>query len=153
MYALVEDVHGHLTLRRLLPWHRLLARCLAPSLDRRLAEGGRPEAAITLAARATQMTSIRYRRQLAASLRVVAAPGVAHPAIASRVPVVAGRTGRSAPDLAELAGRLTRPGPVPARGVAMVSQLLADGGGPLYRPACRDELVAIIERAGQALTT
>jgi hypothetical protein len=34
----------------------------------------------------------------------------------------------------------------------MVSQLLADGGGPLYRPACRDDLAAIIEQAEQALT-
>jgi hypothetical protein len=34
----------------------------------------------------------------------------------------------------------------------MVSQLLADGRGPLYREACRDDLGAIIERAAQALT-
>jgi hypothetical protein len=33
----------------------------------------------------------------------------------------------------------------------MVSQLLADGGGPLYRAASRDDLIAIIERASQAL--
>jgi hypothetical protein len=33
-----------------------------------------------------------------------------------------------------------------------VSQLLADGGGPLYRAGTRDDLGAIIERASQALT-
>ena len=41
--------------------------------------------------------------------------------------------------------------PVPVRGVAMLSQLLADGTGPLYREASRDDLSAIIERAAQAL--
>jgi len=34
----------------------------------------------------------------------------------------------------------------------MVSLLLADGMGPLYREARRDDLGAIIERATQALT-
>ena len=33
----------------------------------------------------------------------------------------------------------------------MVSQLLTDGGGPLYRVGSRDDLDAIIERASQAL--
>ena len=33
----------------------------------------------------------------------------------------------------------------------MVSQLLTDGGGPLYRAGSRDNLDAIIERASQAL--
>jgi hypothetical protein len=34
----------------------------------------------------------------------------------------------------------------------MVSQLLADGGGPLYRAGARDDLDTIIKRAAQALT-
>ena len=34
----------------------------------------------------------------------------------------------------------------------MVNQLLADGGGPLYRAGARDDLDAIIERASLALT-
>jgi hypothetical protein len=34
----------------------------------------------------------------------------------------------------------------------MVSQMLADGSGPLYRAGARDDLNAIIERAAQALT-
>ena len=44
MHVLLDDDLGRLTVRRLRPWHRLLARCLAPSLDRRLADGARPEA-------------------------------------------------------------------------------------------------------------
>ena len=41
---------------------------------------------------------------------------------------------------------------MPARGVALVSQLLADGGGPLYRTGGRDDLNTVIERASRALT-
>jgi len=35
--------------------------------------------------------------------------------------------------------------------MAMVSQLLADGTGPLYREACRDDLADIIEKAARTL--
>jgi hypothetical protein len=34
----------------------------------------------------------------------------------------------------------------------MVSQLMADGGGPLYRAGARDDLDEIIERVAHALT-
>jgi hypothetical protein len=54
--------------------------------------------------------------------------------------------------LARLAGYLTAPGPVPAQGVAIISQLLADGTGPLYREACADDLSDIIENATRAFT-
>src|SRR6201996_5974220 len=40
MHILLDDDLGRLTVQRLRPWHRLLARCLAPRLDRRAAEGG-----------------------------------------------------------------------------------------------------------------
>jgi hypothetical protein len=33
----------------------------------------------------------------------------------------------------------------------MVNQLLTDGGGPLYRKACRDDLAVIAEQATRAL--
>ena len=78
------------------------------------------------------------------------------PARAARpphVPIRRDRVGRSASELAELAAHLVQPGPVPARGVAMVYQLLTDGGGPLYRRACRDDLTALVEQATQALTS
>ena len=116
MQILIDDDLGRLTLRRLWPWHRLLARCLAPSLDRQLADGV--------------------------------------PAGDERGP---GRTGHG-PDLGQVPpwpGRepAADAGGVhlPAQGVAMVSQLLADGGGPLYRAGGRDDLDSIIERAAQAL--
>ncbi len=69
-----------------------------------------------------------------------------------RVPLGRARIGRVASELTELAGQLARPGPAPVQGVAIVSQLLADGTGPLYHEACRDDLAAIIERATRALT-
>ena len=165
MHVLIDDDLGRLTLRRLWPWHRLLARCLAPSLDQQLADGVRPEASAALAARAMVLTSVRYRCGLAASLRrMLAASASPHarprPMAAARsagaarqphVPLRRDQIAGSASELDGLARSLAGPSPVPAQGVAMVSQLLADGGGPLYRAGGRDDLDSIIERAAQAL--
>ena len=150
-------------LKRLWPWHQILARGQAARLDRELAQGASPEASASLAARATRLTSTEFRRDLAASLRrIMAAAG--EPALAAdarvplgsarpvRVPLRTSRVSRSAPLLAELASRLLEPGPVPVRGVAIVARLLADGAGPLYREAARDDLGAVAERAALALT-
>lgn len=175
MHVLLEDDAGRLTLRRLRPWNRMMARFLAARLDRELAEGASPEATPDLAARAIRLTSTEFRRDLAASLqRILAAAGI--PAVQARartgagpalpavvnpplgaarqphIPVQRTRVSRSAPALTELAGYLIQPGPVPVRGVAMVSQLLADGAGPLYRKASHDDLAALVHRAVQALT-
>jgi hypothetical protein len=165
MQVLLDDDLGRLTLRRVRPWHRLLALGLATRLDRQLADGARPETNAVLAARAMVLTSVRYRRGLAASLRrilvasvspqtrprLMAASRSAGPARQPHVPLRRDQIARSAPALTGLAGSLVTQGPVPARGVAMVSQLLADGGGPLYRADGRDDLDVIIERASQAL--
>jgi hypothetical protein len=67
------------------------------------------------------------------------------------VPLRRDQIARSAAGLAGLAGYLAEQDPLPARGVAMVSQLLADAGGPLYRAGSRDDLNVIIEQASQAL--
>ena len=167
MYVLIEDDRAGLALLRLRPWHQVLARFQAGRLDRELAEGASPEASAALAARAMRLTSLNYRRDLAASLRriVVAtgepaavrsvlvgapkSPGAAHP---PRVPLRQARISQSARLLAELASRLAAPGPVPVRGVAIVTRLLSEGTGPLYREASRDDLSLIAERAAQALT-
>jgi len=176
---------GRWTLRRLRPWHRVLARSRGARLDRELPGGMSQEASATLAARAIRLTSTGFRRELAASLqRILAAgeppavlrsqmpatcpsyadgaamadraeagypartraraahpPSVAAPAWATaarppRIPLRLERVSQSAPLLAELASRLAEPGPVPVKGVAIVSQLLADGTDPLYRAAC-----------------
>ena len=159
--VLLHDDLDRLTLRRLRPWHRMAARCRAPRLDRELAGGTSPEASASLAARAMRLTSMRFRHDLAASVqRILVAAGqppavLPSPPVAGHpphVPICRAQISQSAPLLAELAGHLAGPGPVPVRGVAMVSQLLADGTGPLYHQACRDDLAAIVERATRALT-
>jgi hypothetical protein len=70
----------------------------------------------------------------------------------SRLPLARARIRKSAGPLAALAGSLAVPGPVSAQGVAMVSQLLADGAGPLYRKASVDDLGDLIDKATRALT-
>ena len=70
----------------------------------------------------------------------------------ARLPLARARIRQLAGPLAALAGHLAAPGPVPAQGVAMVSQLLADGAGPLYRQASVDDLGDLIDKATRALT-
>jgi hypothetical protein len=166
MHVLLDDELGRLTIRRLRPWHRWLARGLAARLDRQLADGAPAEASAILAARAMYLTSVEFRRGLAASLRRIlatagATPPGARPRLAAGpsatfarqpfLPLRRDRIARSAPELAGLAGFLAEQGPVPAQGVAIVSQLLSDGGGPLYHVGSRDDLDTVIERAAQAL--
>ena len=107
-----------------------------------------------------QLTSVKVRRDLAASVqRILAVAGhpaqvTPAPAVAvhlSRLPLRRARISQSAVPLASLAGYLTAPGPVPVHGVAIISQLLADGTGPLYRHGCADDLSDIIENATRAL--
>jgi hypothetical protein len=160
MFVLVEDDLGRLMLRRIRPWHRLLASCLASRLDCALASGASPETSVRLAWRAARLTSGRYRRDLATSLWRIAAtageartPGVyplasARPITALLVRSSAARFGEELGDLAE---SLVAPGPVAVRGVAMVNQLIADGAGPLYRHGGDDELHAVIRRAAKEL--
>ena len=181
MHVLLDDDRGQLTVKRIWPWHQILSRIQAARLDRALAAGTSPEASAGLAARAAPLTSTGFRRDLDASVRriLVAAGSPALPVAAgppalpgaagmpalplaahallgsarpSRLPLDTARIGRSAPLLAEVASRLLEPGPVPVRGVAMVAQLLADGTGPLYREAARDDLDALAERAASALS-
>jgi hypothetical protein len=165
MHVLLDDDLGRLTLRRLRPWHRMLARVLAARLDRQLGDGARPESNTILAARAMFLTSPAYRRALAASLRRMLMASVSadtRPRLAvgrssagvarqPHVPLRRNQIATSASGLAGLASLLTGPNPVPARGVAMVNLLLADGGGPLYRAGGPDDLNAVIERASQEL--
>jgi hypothetical protein len=157
-HVLLQDDQGRLTLGRLRPWHRVLARCAASRLDRELAAGASPETSPRLAARTVQLTSNKARRDLAASVRrILAAAGdpaavtvmTARPA---RLPLARAQIRQSADPLAALADCLAAPGPVPAQGVAMVSQLPADGAGPLYRQASTEDLGDLIDEATRALT-
>ena len=140
MHVLLDDDQGRLRLRRLRPWHPILARFLAARLDRELADGTSPEASPSLAARAIRLTSMEFRRDLATSVqRILVAAGQPPPVPASqavaahppRVPLRRARISQSAALLAELAAQLAEPGPVPVQGVAMV----APAAGRRHRPA------------------
>ena len=160
-YVLFRDELGRLTLRRLWPWHCVLARCAAMRLDRELAAGASPESSISLAARAIQLTSMKFRRDLAASVQRILAAAGGPPAVMPsraaaapplRLPLSRAQISQLAGPLARLAGYLAAPGPVPVQGVAMASQLLGDGTGPLYHPVRGDDLGDLIEKLTQALT-
>jgi hypothetical protein len=157
-HVLLRDDLGRLTLRRLQPWHRMLARAAAARLDRELAAGASPETSAILAARATALTSTKARRDLATSVQQILAaagqPPAAPPAPAAAVRPALNwaRISGSAVPLATLAATLAAPGPAPVQGVAMVSRLLADGTGPFYRQADSDDLGHVIEKATRALS-
>ena len=134
MHVLLNDDQGRLTLRRLWPWHRMLARSRAGRLDLELAGGTSPEASAALAARAMRLTSMEFRCGLAASLqRILTAAGepvVLRPQLVTgrspfagsgrsplavtarppRIPLRLARISQSAPRLAALAGQLVEPG-------------------------------------------
>lgn len=153
-HILLRDDLGCLVLRRLRPWHRILARGAAARLDRELAAGASPETSAILAARAVHLTSMKTRRDLAISVqRILVAVGQP-PAVTSsrkvasrppRLPLRRAEIIQAAVPLAGLAACLAAPGPVPVQAAALVSQLLADGTGPLYREACGDDLCDIIQ--------
>ena len=154
-HVLLCDELGRLSLRRLRPWHRVLARCAAARLDRELAAGTSPQSSVTLAARAIQLTSMTFRRNLATSVQRILAAAGHPPAIMPsraasvpppRLPLNRPQISQLARPLARLAGSLTAPGPVPVQTVAMAIRLLADGTGPLYHPIPGDDLADLIEK-------
>jgi hypothetical protein len=94
-----------------------------------------------------QLTSGKCRRELATSLQRILAAVAGQPAGLPteaaavhplRLPLCRARISRSAGPLATLAACLTAPGPIPVQGVAIVSQLLTNGTGPLYHEASHE---------------
>src|SRR5262249_35937625 len=141
-----------------------LAHCAAARLDRELAADASPETSALLATRAMQLTSVKFRLGLATSLQRILAAAVqppagmprptraVHPPRVPLCPPRISRAGGSSGPLAGVGGSRASPGPVGAQGVAMISQLIADGAGPLYREACGDDLGTTIEKMAQALS-
>ena len=119
---------------------RIAAWALGTSLDRKLAAGCPPESARLLAVRSREIVQLASRRRLAGYWeRVVRVAGSGkRPTLA--VPLSRARVFAAEPEIRELAGLLRAPLPVSARGVAMASLLLTDGGGPLYRGVSRASL-------------
>jgi hypothetical protein len=78
--------------------------------------------------------------------------GTAAPRIrGSRVPVGRSNVRAAADILSELIHRLSRPDPLPVKGIAMVCTLLDDGAGPIYYPGAPEELRRALERTLAAL--
>jgi hypothetical protein len=133
MYVLVTDARDRLTVRKVGAWRRLVVHVSSVRLDSQLALGQEPETSELLAVRAQQLTSPRFRRVLAASLRRLLTDSGRPTARPTSLPLVSrARVRLAAPDLAALAERLDGPEPVLVRGVALTCQLLSEGSGPLY---------------------
>ena len=129
-----------LGLRRVRWWDRLMARLRASALDQELAAGASPEATVALAVHAGRLCEPAQRRLLARSLTQIVAASDLPVRSRLKAPVCRPAVQRARPELAALAGRLGASGPVDVHGVARVRTLLADGTGPLYRPAPPERL-------------
>jgi hypothetical protein len=109
----------------------LAARVRSQSLDRALIAGADPGSSAALAARAAMLTSPRSRAQIAEALEHLVcaahAPRRRWWAVSPNGPVPA-----NAEAIRELAALLRRDTPLYARGIAVLSQLLTDGCGPVY---------------------
>jgi len=124
---------------------RLLSGVLAFSLDRRLASGVHPQSNRLMAARADRLVSPQVRRQLAQNWLDLLGDARRPPTgQCPRVPLCRDRISSAEEVARALAGLLSTSLPVPARGVAMASVLLSDGGGPLYNRHCATDLRAVL---------
>jgi len=148
----IDDLTRGLVIRPATSRERLLARLRAGSLDRQLAAGTAPETSPLLALRAGALVRPAVRDAFARSLQRL----VHHATAASshRPLALSGAACRNVRNataaLSRLIERLRSPGPVSARGMAIVKMLLTDGTGALYYPSRSGELTAVVH---EALTT
>ena len=122
-------------------WIRLLAGVLASHLDDRIAAGAPPETNRLTVARADRLVSLPMRLSVALNWRDLLAHAAGpRPVVNPVVPLCRERILAAERDIEAMLGALTALLPVPARGVAAAKQLLTDGTGPLYNPACTTDL-------------
>jgi hypothetical protein len=138
--VVIEVPDAGFTERPVRVWDVLVARLGGSWLDRRLAAGEPPEASRALAVRAQCLVRPMARRELAGTLHRLIALADAGPSLIRSVPLHRPQVRAAARELAALADRVERGGPVSAYGLAQLRSLLADGGGPLYRCALPHEL-------------
>jgi hypothetical protein len=122
-------------------------------LDRRLAAGARPEESSALRRRARKLKGDRKRRSVAAAvLRLIDdADGPPAPLTAA-APIQREAVRTCRPFLLMIAEDLQDAQlPVSAKGVALVEQLLSDGGSPVYAPVGERALEEAVRRAHAAL--
>ena len=153
MLVVLNDVDDRFVARDATTWERVVARVRADQLDRELARGASPEASAPLAIRAQALVRPATRRFLARTLLDLLAEAT-HPAqrlALARIPPQRHRVLHAADAIQALVGHLLAPGPVPARGVALVMLLLTDGSGPLFHRGSSADLRAQIQEAVDAL--
>jgi hypothetical protein len=119
---------------------RLAARLRRDALDRALIEGADPAATEQLAARVARLTSRSMRQEVARGLDHLARDG-RDAGGRWRVRPFRAAAAANAPELRALAARLREPGPLYARGIAMLTRLLTEGTGPAYNDS-RGDLLA-----------
>ena len=119
------------------------------ALDSRLAGGEDPASDPALILRAAQLRSARHRRQLAASVERLARESEfpQNPALSSAVPIHREQVAVARESLVSLARLLRDSEQIGPRGIAMVQQLLTDGGSVLYRKSARGAVQLKVQRA------
>lgn len=132
---------------------RLIARMLAPWLDRELARGMAASLSAPHTARARQLTEDRTRRAVARSLdRLIERaenPRSRFPLAA--VPPCREQVRDATALLLATASRLRSGEPVDACGIARLKTLLRDPGGPCYVRSRPDALTVALEAVSKAL--
>ena len=124
----------------------------AGSLDQALIAGADPAASRALAARAELLGARETRGALADAIELLVArargPRPLRAPLADRTAVLA-----NARELDSLALRLRGPETLHVRGIAIVSQLLTDGTGPLHRAGGTVATARTLAQARHALTS
>jgi hypothetical protein len=128
----------------------LLSWTRGPALDRRLADGAAPESSRNLAIRADVLIRPEQRAVLAHDLDQIAVTVRRSPSKA-QVRLCRHRIREAGAELSALSRRLSAPGPVSVRGVAMTRLLLRDGTGPLFQPGSRVDLRLLLRTTLAAL--
>lgn len=130
---------------------RIAARLRAFDLDRRLAEGVPPERSAALALRARRLVDPRYGERLARRLGDVVHEATIGRTRRASIPVRLDAVAAVSAEIDDLSRRLVARGAAAVPGIAQVSLLLSDGGGPLYSSRSGEDLGAAVRRARAAL--
>jgi hypothetical protein len=128
-------------------WDRALASTRAAVLDAQLAAGAAPESGRLIGLRARALVVPARRQRLASDWDRLVTVARERPPARTRVPLRRDRIIAAEADIRELQRSLRASAPVPARGVAIASTLLADGAGPLYNRNSHVDLRAAVQEA------
>jgi hypothetical protein len=133
-------------------WLRCLTWARALDLDHALARGADPMASDGLSLRAGQLRSLKARTRLACSLEAVVELADGPPPVGAFRPLVRRREAwRCRALLVQLAKRLADDEPLNVQGMAMCSELLRDGGSPLFYERAPHPLADTVRLALAAL--